>query len=113
MIVGDDLYTNYGGNDYMGFYFDPDIKASKKEIALAPQVNVYPNPTIDGKLHLESISAMHSLVLLSANGQEVTRFTAKGASIDLEMPTVRPGLYFIQGVCNQHRFTKAFVVDKQ
>jgi hypothetical protein len=58
-------------------------------------------------------SVPHSLVLLSANGQEVTRFTANGASIDLEMPTVRPGLYFIQGVCNQHRFTKAFVVDKQ
>lgn len=36
------LYTNYGGNDYMGFYFDPDIKASKKEIVIAPQVIVYP-----------------------------------------------------------------------
>jgi hypothetical protein len=110
--VGNDLYTNYGGNDYMGFFFDPDIKVSTKEIVFTPQIAVYPNPTIDGKLHLESIAAMHSLVLLSVNGQEVAQFTQKGESIDLELPTLRPGLYFIQGVCNEHRFTKAFVIDK-
>jgi hypothetical protein len=112
VFVGNDLYTNYGGNDYMGFFFDPDIKVSTKEIVFTPQVAVYPNPTIDGKLHLESIAAMHSLVLLSVNGQQVAQFTQKGESIDLELPTLRPGLYFIQGVCNEHRFTKAFVIDK-
>jgi hypothetical protein len=43
---GDDMtgfYTNYGGHDYKGFYFDPNIKISKKEIVIAPQVIVYPN----------------------------------------------------------------------
>jgi hypothetical protein len=50
--------------------------------------------------------------LLSVNGQEVAQFTQQGESIDLELPTLRPGLYFIQGVCNEHRFTKAFVIDK-
>jgi len=112
VFVGNDLYTNYGGNDYMGFFFDPDIKVSTKEIVFTPQIVVYPNPTIDGKLHLESIAAMHSLVLLSVNGQEVAQFTQKGESIDLELPTLQPGLYFIQGVCNEHRFTKAFVIDQ-
>lgn len=111
VFVGNDLYTNYGGNDYMGFYFDPDIKVSTKEIDFAGQVNVYPNPSLQGKLNLESNSPMQLLVLYSANGQEITRFNQKGTSIDLDLPTLRPGLYYIQGVCDQHRFTKAFVID--
>jgi len=112
VFVGDDIYTNYGGNDYMGFFFDPDIKVSTKEIVFTPQVAVYPNPTIDGKLHLESISTMQLLVLYSANGQEITRFNQKGTSIDLDLPILRPGLYFIKGECKDLTFTKAFVIDK-
>jgi len=112
VFVGNDIYTNYGGNDYMGFFFDPDIKVSTKEIVFTPQVAVYPNPTIDGKLHLESISTMQLLVLYSANGQEITRFNQKGTSIDLDLPILRPGLYFIKGECKDQKFTKAFVIDK-
>lgn len=112
VFVGNDIYTNYGGNDYMGFFFDPDIKLSTKEIVFTPQVAVYPNPTIDLKLRLESISAMQLLVLYSANGQEITRFNQKGTSIDLDLPILRPGLYFIKGECKEQKFTKAFVIDK-
>ena len=112
VFVGNDIYTNYGGNDYMGFFFDPDIKLSTKEIVFTPQVAVYPNPTIDLKLRLESIYAMQLLVLYSANGQEITRFNQKGTSIDLDLPMLRPGLYFIKGECKEQKFTKAFVIDK-
>lgn len=112
VFVGNDIYTNYGGNDYMGFFFDPDIKMGTEEITVAPQVNIYPNPTLHGELHLESIFPIHSLVLYSANGQEIIRFTQKGTSIKLELPALRPGLYFIKGECKEQKFTKAFVIDK-
>ena len=112
IIVSGDVYTNQGGNDYMGFFFDPTIPSVHTENFLAPQIKIYPNPLAAGILRLESPCLLQSLALLSASGQVIMSYPSSGSALELELPAVRPGLYFVQGLCDSQPFTTAFVVDK-
>lgn len=111
MFVGNDLYYNKGGNDFMGFFFDPDIKANKMEFSKVVDVFIYPNPAL-GQLRISGNGKIQSLVLYSGNGREITKFQYTGKEIELTLPQLPSGLYFITGECNGDIFSRPFVLSK-
>jgi hypothetical protein len=99
VFVGNDVYTNYGGNDYMGFYFDPDIKVSTNNLIHPLRVKLYPNPSELGTevvLNVAANNQVRKILVYNALGTLVSlnRIEKEQEQITLITPT--SGLYFIQ-----------------
>jgi hypothetical protein len=98
MVVGD-LYTNFGGNDFMGFYFDPNIKVGKNELMHTLRVKLYPNPSELGKevvLNVAANNQVRDIVVYNALGTKVSSYRIEKEQEQITLITPTSGMYFIQ-----------------
>ncbi len=62
----------------------------------SPAAQIYPNPSIDKYIHIESSIAFNQVEIYSMDGRKVsTRNFTDVKSVELEIPNLRPGNYFI------------------
>jgi hypothetical protein len=98
MVVGD-LYTNFGGNDFMGFYFDPNFKVGKNELMHTLRVKLYPNPSELGKevvLNVAANNQVRDIIVYNALGTKVSSYRIEKEQEQITLITPTSGMYFIQ-----------------
>lgn len=114
MLLNTSVYEGNDGNDYLQWESAPGFLSHFTNVLLATPENsladlrIYPNPA-QNKLILQSTTNNFDAVSISDINGRIVMNSANKNSNDIDVSTLKPGMYFITITSSEGNITKKFI----
>ena len=103
MTDGNDVSITYGQCEVCATTGTSNI------IAESVELNVFPNPTSDF-LNVSSNQIFNRISIIDIIGAEVASVIPNSVNTIIDLSSLSPGIYFLNGITKDNRYTKQVIV---